>query len=76
MCFSSAVAHLLHDLMCCAFRDAFLYTLLLTSGYLSYCCIPATPKHLGQSLQISDVNKAFSASETLLIGYIFLYYSL
>ncbi len=33
---SAAVAQLLQGLMCCAFRDGILYTLV---GYLSYCCL-------------------------------------
>ncbi len=33
----SAVAHLLQGLTCCAFRDGILHTLVVTSGYLSYC---------------------------------------
>jgi len=36
---SAAVAHLLQGSMCCAFRDGILYTLVVTSGYLSYCCL-------------------------------------
>ncbi len=36
---SAAVAHLLQGLMCCAFRDGILHTLVVTSAYLSYCCL-------------------------------------
>ncbi len=36
---SAAVAHLLQGSTCCAFRDGILHTLILTSGYLSYCCL-------------------------------------
>ncbi len=36
--FSAAVAHLLQGSTCCAFRDGILHTLVVTSGYLSYCC--------------------------------------
>ncbi len=36
---SAAVAHLLQGSMCCAFRDGILHTLVVTSGYLSYCCL-------------------------------------
>lgn len=32
-----AAAHLL-GLKCCAFRDGILYSLVVTSGHLSYCC--------------------------------------
>ncbi len=30
---------LLQGSMCCAFRDGILHTLVVTSGYLSYCCL-------------------------------------
>ncbi len=36
MCSSAAVANLLQDSTCCAFRDGILHTLVVTSGYLSY----------------------------------------
>ncbi len=36
---SAAVAHLRYVSMCCAFRDDILHTLVITSGYLSYCCL-------------------------------------
>ncbi len=36
---SAAVAHLLQCLTCCAFRDGILHILVVTSGYLSYCCL-------------------------------------
>ncbi len=36
---SAAVAHLLQGSMCCVFRDSILHTLVVTSGYLSYCCL-------------------------------------
>ncbi len=36
---SAAVAHLLQGLACCAFREGILYTLVVMSGYLSYCCL-------------------------------------
>ncbi len=35
---SAAGAHLLQGLTCCAFRDGILHTLVVTSGYFSYCC--------------------------------------
>ncbi len=34
---SAAVAHLLQGSTCCVFRDGILYTLVVTSDYLSYC---------------------------------------
>ncbi len=36
---SAAVAHLLQASTCCAFRDGILHILVVTSGYLSYCCL-------------------------------------
>ncbi len=39
VCSSAAVAHLLRGSTCCAFRDGILHTLVVTSGYLSYCCL-------------------------------------
>ncbi len=35
----AAVAHLLQGSKCCAFRDGILHTLVVTSGYLSDCCL-------------------------------------
>ncbi len=37
--YSAAVTHLLQGSTCCAFRDGTLHTLVVTSGYLSYCCL-------------------------------------
>jgi len=45
---SAAVAYLLQGLMCCAFRDALLQTLVVTSG-LSYCCLSNNANQSGQS---------------------------
>ncbi len=36
---STAVAHLLQGSTCCTFRDGILHTLIVMSGYLSYCCL-------------------------------------
>ncbi len=36
---SAAVVHLLQGSTCCVFRDGILHTLVVTSGYLSYCCL-------------------------------------
>ncbi len=36
---SAAVAHVLQGSMCCVFRDGILHALVVTSGYLSYCCL-------------------------------------
>ncbi len=36
---SAAGAHLLQGSTCCVFRDGVLHTLVVMSGYLSYCCL-------------------------------------
>ncbi len=54
---SAAVDHLLQGSTCCAFRDGILHTLVVTSGYLSYCCLSIMSAH---SPLTSDINKAFS----------------
>ncbi len=43
---SAAGAHLLQGLTCCVFRDGILHTLVVTSGYLSYCCPSIIPTSL------------------------------
>lgn len=48
--FSAAVAHLLQTSMCCAFRNALMHILVITSGYLSYCCLSTRSKQSGHSL--------------------------
>ncbi len=53
---SAAVDHLLQGSTCCAFRDGILHTLVVTSGYLSYCCLSIMSAH---SPLTSDINKAF-----------------
>lgn len=49
---SAAEAHLLQDLVSCVFRDVLLHSFDVTSGHLSYCCLPikkvwplASPRH-------------------------------
>ncbi len=59
---SAAVAHLLQGSMCCAFRDGILHTLVVTSGYLSYCCVSIISNQ-------SAINKAFSSTQLPLTGY-------
>lgn len=44
---SSAVAHLIQGLMCSAFPDALLHTLVATSVYLSYHCLLVNMKQFG-----------------------------
>ncbi len=38
----AAVGHLLQGSTCCVFRDGILHSLVVTSGYLSYCCLLST----------------------------------
>ncbi len=52
---------------CCVFRDGILHTLVVTSGYLSYCCLSIISNQSGQSPLTSDINKAFSSTQLLLI---------
>ncbi len=63
---SAAGAHLLQDSMCCALRDGILHTLVVTSAYLSYCCLSIISN---QSPLTSDINKAFSSTQLPLTGY-------
>lgn len=46
-----------------------LHTLVLKSGYLSYCCLPISLNQSGLSPLTSDINKAFSPREPLFTGY-------
>ncbi len=59
MWYSAAVAHLLQGSTCCAFRDDILHTLVVTSGYLSNCCLSIISNQSAQSPLTSDINKAF-----------------
>ncbi len=65
---SAAVAHLLQGSMCCAFRDGFLHTLVVTSGYLRYCCLSIISNQSVHSPLTSDI-KAFSSTQLTLTGY-------
>ncbi len=69
MWFSAAGAHLLQGLTCCAFRDGILHTLVVTSGYLSYCCLSIISNQSAHSPLTSDINKAFSSTQLPLTGY-------
>ncbi len=66
---SSAGAHLLQGSTCCVFRDGILHTLVVTSGYLSYCCLSIISNQSVHSLLTSDINKAFSSTQLPLTGY-------
>ncbi len=65
---SAAVANLLQGSTCCAFRDGILHTLVVTSGYLSYCCLSIISNQSAHSLLTSDINKTFSSTQLLLTG--------
>ncbi len=56
---SAAGVHLLQGSMCCVFRDGFLQILVVTSGYLSYCCLSIISNQSAHSPLTSDINKAF-----------------
>ncbi len=56
---SAAVAHLLQGSTCCVFRDGFLQILVVTSGYLSYCCLSIISNQSVHSPLTSDINKTF-----------------
>ncbi len=66
---SAAEAHLLQGSTCCAFRDDILHTLVVTSGYLSYCCLSITSNQSAHSPLTSDINKACSSTQLPLAGY-------
>ncbi len=66
---SAAVAHLLQGLTCCAFRDGILYTLVVTSGYLSYYCLSIISNQSTHSHLTSDINKACLSTQLPLTGY-------
>ncbi len=66
---SAAVAHLLQDSTCCAFRNGILHILVVTSGYLSYCFLSIISNQSAHSPLTSDINKAFSSTQLLLTGY-------
>ncbi len=70
---SAAVAHLLQGLLCCAFRDGILHTLVVTSGYLSYCCLSIISNQSAHSPLTSDINKAFLSTQLPLTGYVFFF---
>ncbi len=66
---SAAGVHLLQDSMCCVFRDGILQILVVTSDYLSYCCLSIISNQSVHSPLTSDINKAFSSTQLLLTGY-------
>ncbi len=66
---SAAGAHLLQGSMCCVFRDGILHILVVTRGYLSYCCLSIISNQSAHSPLTSDINKAFSSTQLPLAGY-------
>ncbi len=54
------------DVLC---RDGILYILVVTSGYLSYCCLSIISNQSAHSPLTSDINKAFSSTQLPLTGY-------
>ncbi len=58
---SAAVAHLLQVTTCCAFIDGIQHTLVVTSGYLSYCCLSIISNQSAHSPLTSDINKTISS---------------
>ncbi len=66
---SAAVAHLFQGSTCCAFRDGILHMLVVTSGYLSYCCLSIISNQSAHSPLTSDINKAFPSTQLPLTGY-------
>ena len=66
---SAARAPLLQGSTCCALREALRHTSVVTSGYLSYCCLSLSAKQSDHSPLTSAINKAFSPRELLVTGY-------
>ncbi len=66
---SAAVDHLLQGSTCCVFRDDILHSLVVTSGYLSYCCLSIISNQSAHSPLTSDINKAFPSTQLLPTGY-------
>ncbi len=62
-------AHLLQGSTCCVFIDGLLHTLVVTSVYLSYCCLSIISNQSAHSPLTSDINKAFSSTQLPLTGY-------
>ncbi len=66
---SAAGAHLVQGSMCCVFRDGVLPHLVVTSGYLSYCCLSIISNQSVHSPLISDINRVISSTQLPLTGY-------
>ncbi len=61
---SAAVAHLVQASTYCAFRDGILHTLVVTSGYLSYCCLSIISNQSAHSPLISGISKGIFVHTT------------
>ncbi len=55
------------DVLCV--QRCILYTLVVTSGYLSYCCLSIISNQSAHSPLNSDINKVFSSTQLTLTGY-------
>ncbi len=66
---SAAGVHLLQGLTCCVFRDGILQILVVTSGYLSYCCLSIISNQSVHSPLTSDINKSLLSTQLPLTGY-------
>ncbi len=66
---SAAGAHLLQGSTCCVFRDGILQIWVVTSGYLSYCCLSIISNQSDHSPLTSDINKSLSSTQLPLTGY-------
>lgn len=54
---------------CCCFTDVHLHSMIVTSGYLNYSCLPINSNQSGHSPLTSDINKAFSPEKLWLAEY-------
>ncbi len=61
---SAADAHLLQGLMCCVFRDGILHTLVVTSVYLSYCCLFIISNKSAHSPRVAKVGTLGSTEDS------------
>ncbi len=66
---TAAVAHLFQGSTSCAFRDGILHNLVVTSGYLSYCCLSIISNQSAHSPLTSEISKALSSTQLLLTKY-------
>ncbi len=72
----AAGVHLLQGSTCCVFRDGILHTLVVTSCYLSYCCLSIISIQSAHSPLTSDINKAFLSTQLPLTRYFLFFWPL